>query len=62
MVDLVHFAAQAEDDRGRNVRMHEHAAEGAAELVDIGPMAWPQPSPWGNATTPSTPGGRCSPS
>ena len=36
MIDLVDFAAQAEDDRRRNVRMHQHAAQRAPQLIDIG--------------------------
>lgn len=35
MIDLIDFTSQAEDDGGRNVGMHQHAAERAAELIDI---------------------------
>ena len=35
MVDLVHFAAQSEDNCGRNVRVNQDSAESPAELVDV---------------------------
>ncbi len=36
MINLIHFAAQPQNDRCRNIRMRQHAGERAAELVRIG--------------------------
>ena len=36
VIDLVDLAAQAEDEGGRDIGMHQHAAEGAPQLIHIG--------------------------
>ncbi len=36
VIDLVDLAAQAEDQGGGDVGVNQNAAEGAAELIDIG--------------------------
>ncbi len=36
MIDLVALAAQADNQRGRNIRVHQHAAERAPQLIHVG--------------------------
>ena len=54
VIDLIHFAAQADHDGGGDIGVIQHTLQRALQLAGVGPIAWPQPSPCGNDTIPST--------
>ena len=60
VVDLIHFAAEAEHDGGGDVRVVEHARQCALELRGVGTDRHAAALAVRKATTPSTLGGSVS--